>query len=97
METTFVVPIRKITIHNEAKILARMDRLSPPTKSASRRKYPIGALLVELACMPILVSNCRSPGVAVFCVTSLSCGGDYVCDRNSIGDRPVFFLKTELK
>src|SRR5215216_5390141 len=97
METTLVVPIRKITMHSDAKILARIDKLTPPTRSASQPKYRSGTLLVELACALILVKNCLNPGAAVFWVISLSWYGNYTCDRNSMGDRPVFFLKTELK
>ena len=61
---------------------------------AKRLKDLTGNLLVELACALIRLRSCLKPSVTVFCVTSLSC---YTWDRNSMGDNPVFFLKTELK
>ena len=66
MENTLVAPMRKITMHSDARILARIEKFTPANKSVSQPRYRSGDLPVESACALIRLRNRLNPVVAVF-------------------------------
>ena len=93
---------------SESKIFVLMDTLIPAKKSTTRPIYFRGVLPVELAAELTLARRCARSIANAFLIIVNSYGlpapssqpgfcPTCACNRNSVGDSPVFFLKTELK